>query len=294
MVQEEKEFDQEKFKEMYKIKEINNLYNNYYNKITLDNVTEDEKVAGTIYMCMKTMEIPIIYGEFSIYKTIDTDNVKKIVQNLEEVDEGYEVGELSEQNCWDYVFFDLNNNNITAHAEHWAHQFVEFYNKSDLYKNKIDSYEPEISACATMFTYRNITPSQTHSVNSISFDNTPKLMSDKDINSYDVIEAYHNIYEKSDKTPSLNYNKIDDSGVLKEIVNTLGELDLDEASRDNIMYLMYDINIEELQYDHRTVALILLESYTDLDKEKLLETKSISEHKFDRIKNKLDVEKILF
>ena len=296
MVKETKEFNPEEFKDMFRIDELDNLYEQYYGYIETvdDTYTEHEKVAASIYACMKTVEVPMIYGEYEVYETINPENVKELVQKIEETDEGYEKGELSEQNCWDYVFFDLNNNNITAHAENFAQQLVEYYNKSEKFKSLIDSYDPKISALASMFMYRNMTPTATAPANHISFDKSPLLIGDQEIDKYDVIEAYHQIYDKPDETPALTYNHLDDSGILKEIVNILDKLELEEDKRDSIMYIMYEIQSDEVDYDHHTVAVILLEEYTDLDKTKLLEITNTSEAKFDRIKNKLNYSEILF
>lgn len=293
------EFNTEEVKELYRIDELDNLYEHYYNQITLDDVHEYEKVCGTIYMCMKTASFPVIYGEFDVYENVNSDNVKRVVQNIEEEDEGYEVGELSEQTCWDYVFFDLNNNNITAHAENFAQQLVDFYNKADenepaqKYKEILDSFEPEVGAIATMFMYRNVSPSVTGPANHVTFEDSPYLIGSADVNEYEIIDAYHEIYQKCEYTPAVTFNHLDNTGVFQEAVNVLDELDLTEEKRDSIMYILYQINYEVADYDHRTVAIAILGEYTNISKQKLLDIQNISEAQYDRIKNKLDFEAML-
>lgn len=293
--EEEPEFDEEKLKDMFRIDELDALYEEYYTSIPEEQYSEEEKVSGTIYACMQTVNVPVIYGEFAIYQNVDKDHLKEIVKTIEE-DNGYDDGELYEQNTWDYVFFDLNNNNVTAQAENFAHQLVEYYKEDEDFRNLFEEYSDELSSMASMYMYRNVTPEATAPANHISWDKAPLLIgSNKEIQKEDVIEAYHNIYEKPEISPSLKYNVIDPSGVLKSAINTLDDLNLTEENRDSLMYNLYTINPEEVEYDDKTTALIILYEISSLSKEQLLETKdNISEAQFDRIRDKMNLEEILY
>lgn len=283
------DFDVEQLKESYRIDELENVYDEYYSHIEDSEFTEEEQVCGTIYATVQTVGMPVIYGEFEHFDEVDSDNLQEIVSRIEQA-EDMDDGELSEENVWDYVFMDLNTGNVTAHVEHMARQLVEYYKQSDEFKQVVDEFDKEVASASIIYMMRNSTPDATGAANHIEWENTPQIHGENsNYDKYDVIEAYHNIFEKPDIAPSLKYNVIDDTGVMTKAINILEKLDISEEKKDSIYYLLYDINATE-EYNTDSVATIVLDELTDISLETLIENSTTSEAEVERIREKINTD----